>query len=159
MGDLEGPGRYAPRWFDDLAVGDEFITAGRTITETDIQMFAMLTGDWSRIHTDEEFARASIFGRRVAHGPLGIMISVGLMVRTGVFEGTALAGLEYSDWVFRAPIHIGDTIHCRMTITETRPTSDGRRGVIQRQMELINQRGEIVQVGRARNLMARRPRT
>jgi acyl dehydratase len=156
MPDSDAPGRYSPRYFDDLAIGQEFITSGRTVTETDIQMFAMLTGDWSRIHTDEEFARQSIFGKRVAHGPLGLIISVGLMVRMGVFEGTALAGLEYSDWVFKAPICIGDTVHCRMTITETRLTSDGKRGVIQRQMELINQRGEVVQVGKARNLMARR---
>lgn len=153
----DAPGRYVPRYFDDLKVGDEFLTAGRTVTETDIQTFAMLSGDWSQIHTNDEFAKQSIFGRKVAHGPLGIVISVGLMVRCGVLEGTALAGLEYSDWVFKAPIHPGDTIHCRMTITEVRPTSDGKRGVIQRQMELINQHGEIVQMGRARNLMARRP--
>src|ERR1700732_1547974 len=104
MAQYDGPGRYSPRYFDDLQVGQEFITAGRTVTETDIQMFAMLSGDWSPIHTDDEFAQKSIFGRRVAHGPLGIVISVGLMVRMGVLEGTALAGLEYSDWVFKKPI-------------------------------------------------------
>lgn len=143
-------------YFDDFTLGQVFLTPGRTITETDITMYAYLSGDYTAIHTDAEYAKSTQFGERVAHGPLGAVVSGGLLVRLGIFEGSALAALEHH-WVFKGPIRINDTIHARVTIVDMRETSDGKRGVIERQVEIVNHRGEVVQIGKAKMLIAKRP--
>lgn len=146
----------ATMYFDDFEVGQVFETVGRTITETDIMMYAYLSADYTRIHTDAEYAKSTAFGERVAHGPLGAVVSGGLLVRLGIFEGSALAALEHH-WVFHGPIRINDTVHCRITIVDMKETSDGRRGVLQRKVEIVNQRGEVVQTGHAKMLVSKRP--
>lgn len=148
--------RTATMWFEDFSVGQVFVTAARTITETDVLTYAYLSGDHTAIHTDEEFAKTTPFGTRIAHGPLGAVISGGLLVRLGIFEGSAIAALEHH-WVFKGPIKLGDTVHTRVTIVDLRETRDGRRGVLQRKVEIVNQRGEVVQIGHAKMLIAKRP--
>jgi len=151
-----GAARTATMYFEDFALDQVFLTAGRTITETDVMTYAYLSGDHTALHTDAEHAKGTVFGERIAHGPLGAVISGGLLVRLGIFEGSALAALEHH-WVFKGPIKFGDTIHSRVTIVELRETSDGRRGVLQRKVEIVNQRGEVVQIGHAKMLIAKRP--
>jgi 3-hydroxybutyryl-CoA dehydratase len=58
------------RYLEDFAVGATFVTNARTITEADIVQFACLTGDFHPVHTNAEFAEASIFEQRVVHGLL-----------------------------------------------------------------------------------------
>ncbi|TDA68014.1 MAG: hypothetical protein D9V47_08885 [Clostridia bacterium] len=65
-------------YFEDFAPGQEFLTARRTVTETDIVNFAGLSGDFNPLHTDEEYAKTTPFGRRIAHGLLISSISSGL---------------------------------------------------------------------------------
>src|SRR2546422_5051825 len=72
-----GPSEMRP-YFDDIKVGDRSRSQARTITEADVVHFAMLSGDWNPLHTDEEFARASPYGRRIAHGLLGVTVASGL---------------------------------------------------------------------------------
>lgn len=146
-----------PRYFEDFNVDDEFTGPGRTITESDIVNFAALTGDWNPIHTDVEFAKASPYGERLAHGMLGLSFTIGLLDRTGLFSGSAIANLGVQDWTFAAPIFIGDTIRFRMKIVEKRLTSDGKRGVIGRAFEVINQRDEVVQRGLSPLMIRVRP--
>jgi acyl dehydratase len=135
-------------FFDDLAVGQEFTTPARTITESDVGQFSGLTGDYNPIHTDAEFASATRYGQRLVHGLFGVSVCIGLMSRIGIFEGSAVALLGVDEWRFRSPIFIGDTVRCRIRILGKRLTSSGETGVIQRRFELLNQRGEIVQDGR-----------
>lgn len=143
------------KYFDDFEIGEEFISPGRTITETDVVMFAALTGDYNPLHTDAEYAKNTIFGERIAHGLLGLSIVSGLVTRIGVFDGTVLAflGLE---WKFTGPILIGDTVHFRMTIIDKKETSKPDRGVIKRKVELINQHGKVVQEGTMDLMMKRK---
>ena len=63
---------YVPRglYYEDMELGLKVVTAGRTISEADIMMFAGISGDWNAIHVDAEFAKTSAFGERVAHGLL-----------------------------------------------------------------------------------------
>lgn len=144
-------------YFEEFTVGDEFTTPGRTITETDVVSFAALSGDYNQIHTDAEFAREhSTFGTRVAHGLLGLAIVEGLKARTGICENTAIASLEWS-WRFTKPIHIGDTIHVRITITEKRETSKQDRGIVKERVVLLNQRDEVVSEGDHVMMMMRMP--
>ena len=148
--------RPAGRYFEELDVGDVFVSPARTVTEADVVAFAGLSGDYNALHTDEELARASPFGRRIAHGMLGMSILTGLTARLGLFEGTAIAflGLE---WRFTAPIFIGDTVHCELEILEKRETRNAERGVLVRGARLVNQRGEVTQEGTSTIMIARAP--
>ncbi|MAA73302.1 MAG: dehydratase [Salinisphaeraceae bacterium] len=142
-------------YYEDLEIGREFVSPGRTITETDVVQFAGLSGDYNPIHTDAEFARDSAFGERIAHGLLGVAVISGLSARLGIFDGTAVAFLGLT-WDFTGPIRLGDTVHLRMTIAAKRETSNPERGIVEREMRLINQHGETVQKGIFKLMIRRR---
>lgn len=132
-----------PLYFENLEVGLQLTSGGRTVTETDLVQFAMLSGDWNPIHTDEEFARETIFGKRVVHGVCALTIMGGLMYAAGWFASTVEALLGFDELRFRTPLFVGDTVRCRMTVAELVVTSSGR-GLVRRRLELLNQRGETV---------------
>lgn len=141
-------------YFEDFAEGQQILSPARTVTEADIVSFAAWTGDYNPIHTDAEFAAASRFGDRVAHGLLGVSLCLGLIARTGAFEGSAVALLGIDDWRFRAPVRIGDTVRCAVDIVGTRLTSKRDAGVVARHFTLLNQRDELTQEGRMDVLVA-----
>jgi acyl dehydratase len=133
-------------YFEEFNIGDTITSAGRTITEADIIAFAGLSGDWNAIHTDAEFSKSTMFGERIAHGLLGLSIASGLATRLGFIDGTIIAfmGLE---WKFRAVIKIGDTIHVRVQIAETKPVPRLGGGLVTFNVEVLNQRDEVCQKG------------
>jgi 3-hydroxybutyryl-CoA dehydratase len=133
-------------YFEEFAVGDSLTTVGRTITEADIVGFAALTGDWNQMHTDAVYSAGSMFGERVAHGLLGLSVASGLAVRLGFMDETVLAFMGL-DWKFRNPIRIGDTIHVRGTVTETRPMARLGGGLVTFTLEVLNQHDEVTQKG------------
>jgi len=143
-------------FFDDFKVGDLFVTKGRTITEADIANFAGVSGDFNQLHTDEEFAKKTIFGRRIAHGLLGLAVSSGLSQSLRIMEGTLMAFLGLT-WDFLKPIFIGDTVHLEMKVAEMKDTSKGDRGILTFECELINQNGEVVQKGTRKLMLKRKP--
>ncbi len=143
------------RYYEDVEVGEEFISPTRTITETDVVNYAYLSGDWFELHTSEEWARSGPFGQRVAHGLLGLSICDGLKHRIPDGEFAALASLGWT-WDFRAPIFFGDTIHVRMRLRDKRLTKTQGRGIFFLAVELLNQRGEIVQEGEHKLLVETR---
>lgn len=134
-------------FYDDLEVGQRFVSASRTITETDVVQFAMFSGDWNRLHTDAEYARGTSFGERIVHGTLGLVLVTGLIERMGVFAGSTVAMLGVREWRFEAPIFIGDTVHCEVVISAMRKTRRGDRGIVERKVSLIKQAGEVAQAG------------
>lgn len=135
------------RHYEDVEVGDEYSSPARTVTEADIAAFAALTGDYSPVHTDEEYCRRSLFGGRVAHGLLGMGLVEGLMSRLPPAEGRGIASLGWR-WRFLHPIRLGDTVHVRWRIASKRLSrSRPDRGVVEEAIWLINQRGEVVQEG------------
>jgi acyl dehydratase len=136
------------RYWHDFEVGETFESPRRTVTETDIVNFVGLSWDMNALHTDEESARIGPFGRRIAHGALGIAIVTGLLARLGHLQGTALAMLGVDDWRFCHPIFAGDTVHVRVTIDAVRASSTPGRGIVGRFVELVNQDGAVVQSGR-----------
>ncbi|RKR74572.1 MaoC/PaaZ C-terminal domain-containing protein [Frondihabitans australicus] len=137
-----------PHYLEDLEAGQRFTSPGRTITEADVMSFASWTNDNNQVHTDVEFANRTRYGQRIVHGMLGTSLCLGLIARTGVFEGSAVALLGIDGWRFAAPIFIGDTVTCTVEILSTRLTSKGTTGIVERQVTLTNQRGETVQEGR-----------
>jgi len=145
------------RYFEDFQVGEQLRTLGRTITEADIVNFCGISGDFNPLHTDKEFAEASLFKGRVAHGMCGFSIATGLMVRLNILEGTILAFLGIDNWRFKAPIMIGDTIHAVVTIAETTESSRGDRGLVKLDIDVINQNGVSTQEGELSLMMLKRP--
>lgn len=136
--------------YEDLHVGLRFHSPTRTVTETDVVMFAALTGDWSELHTSEAFARQTQYGRRVAHGLLGLAIAHGLMwPRTNALRDIAIAFLGISDWRFRGPIFLGDTIHVTYEVAEMRDSrSNPGQAIVTFEVELRNEADEVLQQGR-----------
>lgn len=136
------------KFFDDWVVGEEYVTPSRTMTETDVVMFAGMSGDYNELHTSEEFMKDSQFGGRIVHGLLGLAVSHGLLFRTGFLEGTAIAFLGIESWNFQAPIFFGDTIRIKIKVAEKTPSrSKHDRGVVKLFLEVIKQDETVVQSG------------
>jgi len=149
------------QYFDDFEVGDRFPSSGRTITEADIVAFAGMTGDYSELHTSEVYARASQFGRRVAHGMLGLAFAHGLMwPRTGELRETAIAFLGISDWRFVGPIFVGDTIFVNYRLAGLRDSkSKPTQAIALFDVELVTQDDRVVQKGVKALLVSKVPLT
>ncbi len=143
------------KYFEDFEPGEESVTAGRTITETDIVNFAGITGDWNEIHTNRELAERGPFKQRIAHGALIFSISTGLSVRMGQTADTVIAFYGLDRLRFVKPTFIGDTIHVRQKVEE-KMERDERSGLITMLNEVINQRDEVVVSYTAKVLLKRR---
>jgi len=146
-----------PTYLEDLTPGAEFRSAGRTMTESDIMAFAGVSGDFNRLHTDEPWVREHTpFEGRIAHGLLVLAISSGLAT-PGLDDVEIIAYLEETRR-FTGPTYPGDTIHSLCRIAEVRPSgSRPTMGVVSLEVEVRNQRDEVVQSGRDVWLVARRP--
>jgi 3-hydroxybutyryl-CoA dehydratase len=101
----------------ELSIGDsaEF---SKTISESDVYLFAGITGDLNPVHVDAEFAKTTPFGARVAHGPLTFSLCAGLL-------GTQLPGVGTiavtNEVAYEAPVYIGDTIRVRVEVSALDP--------------------------------------
>ena len=145
-------------YFEEFTVGQNVKTAGRTISEDAIFSFAGLTGDFNQIHTDAAFASKTQFGQRIAHGLLGMSIAVGLIMQTGLLEGTVLAFREIQEWRFVKPFLIGDTVHALLTIAETKALQSIGGGSLIASVEELNQNDEVCQKGTLNLLMLSKPK-
>lgn len=134
-------------FFEEFNVGQKIVTVGRTISEADIMAFAGLSGDYNRIHTDAEFSKSMPFGQRIAHGLLGLSITSGLAMRTGIMEGTVMAWREINEWKFVKPVLIGDTLHAELTVNETKAIPRLKGGSVVLSIDTQNQNGETVMRG------------
>ncbi|HOZ48112.1 MAG TPA: MaoC/PaaZ C-terminal domain-containing protein [Candidatus Hydrogenedentes bacterium] len=134
-------------YYEDLEVGHEDVSPGRTVTETDIIHFAGVSGDFNVLHTDAELTKKTPFGQRIAHGMLGLSIASGLVARNPGAERHRLVAFLGMTWDFRQPVFIGDTIHVVQTVAAKRETSKPGLGVITYDAKVVNQRGDICQEG------------
>jgi acyl dehydratase len=145
-------------YFEEFTVGQSIKTAGRTISEDAIFSFAGLTGDFNQIHTDAAFASKTQFGQRIAHGLLGMSVAVGLIMQTGLLEGTVLAFREIQEWRFVKPFFIGDTVHAVLTIAETKALPRIGGGSLIASVEARNQNDEVCQRGTLNLLILSKPK-
>lgn len=139
------PYSYEPQFFEDLTVGKRFESAGRTVTETDLGMHSALTGDWTEVHTNREYAEGTRFGERIGHGPLTFSLATGLFARCGVMERTVVAFLGVDDLRFPRPVHVGDTVSATFEVADRRE-SDSRpeAGIVDFDTVVSNSDGEAV---------------
>lgn len=144
-------------YFEEFSVGQRIISPGRTLTEADIVNFAGISGDYNQIHTDSVYAAQSPFGQRVAHGLLGLSIASGLVVQTGMMEGTILAFREINEWKFIQPVYIGDTIHVEVEVLETKELRRLGGGAVMISLDVKKQSGETVMKGIWKALISSRP--
>ncbi len=134
-------------YFEDFEVGHSIKSVARTVTETDVVMFSGVSGDFNPLHTDAEFASATPFGQRIAHGLLGLSMASGLIARTGILDGTVMAFREVNAWKFSKPILFGDTIHVKLEVASVKAMRRAGGGLVGIKVNVINQRGETTQTG------------
>src|SRR5437763_10173728 len=132
-------------YFDDVAVGQDWESQGRTVTEADIVNFAGLSGDFNPIHIDHEYAKTTPFRRPIAHGLLVMAIGSGLSINFPPMR--TLAFLSLKEVNFREPVFVGDTIRIKLKVLDKEERGRGRRGVITWQRQILNQDNKIVQEG------------
>lgn len=151
------PYSYEPHYFEDMEVGKMFESAGRTVTETDFVVHSMLTGDWTELHTNKEYARDGPYGERIAHGPMTFIIATGLVQRSGFVERTVIAflGMNYMD--IPNPLFIGDTLTATFEVTEKRElNSRDDAGLVVIDADVRNQDDEAVFAGDMKFLFKRK---
>lgn len=146
---LLGHGYY----WQDLQEGDEYVTFGRTVTETDLMNFITLTGMTEVIFTDQTHEGA--MKGRVVPGALSYTLIEGLLVQ-GMLQATGMALLEIHQKLL-APVRVGDTIHGHVRITNIRPTSKHGRAVITSTVSIVNQDEVTVVSYEAKRLLAGDP--
>lgn len=131
-------------FYEEFVQGSEQVTAGRTVTEADIVIFAGLTGAVNPLFLDDEYAKTTPFGRRIAPGLLTLSLVTGLTYQlpTGPFGDGFVALLGMT---FRAlgPVFAGDTIHVAVGVKEKHPPKEGKGRVVLTSVAR-NQRNETV---------------
>jgi 3-hydroxybutyryl-CoA dehydratase len=136
---------------DELAVGDSS-QFSKTVSETDVYLFAGITGDFNLAHIDEEYSRKTYFGTRIAHG----LLSAGFI---STVLGTRLPGpgtiYLRQELTFLGAVKIGDTITARVEVTEI----DAAKGRVKLLTTCDNQEGKRVLTGEAVVSPPRKPKT
>ncbi len=133
-----------------VEIGDE-VTYSKTVGESDVYLFAGITGDLSSNHVNEQVMKESSFGRRIAHGALlvGFMSTTSTMMiekskQAGRGKGWTPVSLGYDGIRFVAPVFIQDTITVTYRIASLEP--ERKRSVAD--IAITNQHGKTVAVGK-----------
>jgi 3-hydroxybutyryl-CoA dehydratase len=141
------------KWYDEVELGARFGTS-ITVTETHLVLGSGIFGDFNPLHVDEEFARKSMFGSRILHGPLTsalVSAPVGMY-----FARTAIAYLEHA-CRFLAPVRPGDTLATEWTVTQKLDKPKHRGGICILAGVSRNQKGETVVEADGKILVAFKP--
>lgn len=147
--------RLLEHWFDEMQVGQEETTRGRTVTETDVVQWSMFTGDWFLMHTNKVYAEDTMFGERIAAGLMVLAISGGLVLPAET--NTVIANYGCDRIRYPRPTFIGDTINVRVEITELEDRNDGT-GLMAMRWHILNQNASEVCVADFKALMAHSPK-
>ena len=131
--------------FDEQPVGRRWSTSRRTVTETDLVVFATQFGFNEELFLDDTAAEAAGFADRLVPGSLVMSIAEGLVISGGSIWGTGVAYLG-AEVEVRGPTFVGDTLQVVVEVTAARMTSRGDRGVVTTRNDVYNQNGDIVMV-------------
>ena len=141
-------------YFDDVPLDLRLESPAWTVTEGDVLRYVGLSGDWEPRTTDDGFARQSEAGTRVVPELLPLCLAIGLGWRNPHPPLVVLAFMGV-EWNVLLPLKVGDTVRSRSWAVAKRAMKDG--GVVVEEHEILNQRGEVVQSGKMRFLVAKRP--
>ena len=137
--------------YDELALGQVFRSGGRTITESDVVNFCMLTGNWLEIHSNAHYAAKTRFGKRLVQGSLVYALIPGLIQFGAAVQ--ANYGLDHLRYL--TPVYIDDTIYVVAEVVRKKEKDD-KAGVVTLLMKVINQRGDVTQASEFSLLFLRR---
>lgn len=142
-----GPNRYREtfgRYYEDFQVGDVYEhRPGRTITQTDNIWFTLLTMNTHPMHFDEEYAKASEFGKCIVCSPFTVALMVGMSVSD--VSQKAIANLGWSDIRLTHPVYAGDTLYSESEVVEKRESqSRPNAGIVTVHTTGKNQDGKVV---------------
>ena len=140
--------------FDDVKVGDSWRSTGRTLTEAELTLACMTSGDWHPIHADAEYAKSSVGGARIFQGTYCLHVAMAMATQFPDIGPAVIGALGFREWKFLAPAVPGDTVHVEVGIHAKRLTSDGKRGLIERLIRLVNHSSVTVQEGLATMMTA-----
>jgi 3-hydroxybutyryl-CoA dehydratase len=124
---------------DELKVGDS-ATWSKTVTETEIELFAKATGDFNPVHLDQAYAEKTFFKGRIAHGLLSLGFISTVLGNILPGHGTIYLSQEVK---FLAPVRIGDTITARVEVMEIL----AEKNRVKFKTTCMNQDGKIVVEG------------
>jgi 3-hydroxybutyryl-CoA dehydratase len=132
-------------FYEDFAEGQQFISRERELTNNDIEKFADLTGDFNKLHLDQEFAKSAGFRGIVAHGVLTLSIAIGLWHSLDLTNGTIMAFAGLSNISFKSPVYPGDRIHVEAQVLSKRElASRPNAGLVRLKLVGINSRNKVV---------------
>lgn len=132
---------YGHKAFEEFAIGDRAVFS-KTITEADILLFAAVSGDQYPLHLDEEYAKTTRFGKRVAHG----MLSASMLSTTNGLLLQRPGGISLAQTLrFLQPVYAGDTLEAVTEVIEILP----ERRRLRCRTTVTNQRGALVVDGEA----------
>jgi 3-hydroxybutyryl-CoA dehydratase len=133
------------RGMDAVRIGESY-EFHKTVTDADVSLFAGLSGDFHRLHLDDEYAKQTPYGRRIAHGAmlLGFMSTASTILSDRLEERVPQpnVSLGYNKVRFTAPVFIGDTITTTITVTEKLEEQDR----VLCEERCVNQRGQLVAI-------------
>jgi itaconyl-CoA hydratase len=143
-GQVDREFRPYERYWEDFPAGTFVRTRGMTVTESHIVNWANLAGDWLPLHVDHHASAQTPFRSVIAHGPLTIALSLGLVIQSGFFGDSVIAWLGLDEVRLPRPVLPGDTIYVHAEVIEHVETSKSHRGRIAVRYTVRNQREETV---------------
>jgi 3-hydroxybutyryl-CoA dehydratase len=143
------------KYFEEFDVGAIYPTYGRTITEGDLAFFCAFVGYHVPLFIDEEFAKKTPYGGRIA--PSALTMSISTAMTESLYRTTMLGLLEVNRGKFFGPVRIGDTITTEVEVMSKRETSKPRQGLVVFRDHVYNQRRELVFEIDKTTLVARAP--
>jgi acyl dehydratase len=143
-----------PVFFEDLPLGAEWTTRGRTLTEADVSAFAGLAGDFNPLHVDADYARATHFAGKVVQGSFLAAAAIGLGSMDVPVPATV--GMVGMTWRFLLPVRPGESIRARWRLARKRSVENPNWGLTVWQVHILNAAGQEVAEGEVARLVARR---
>lgn len=137
------------KYFEELEIGDQWITAKHTVTETDITNFANLSGDHFYAHMDVTSLEGTIFTGRVAHGYYILSKAAGMFVESK--KGPVLLNYGLDECRFIKPVYPGTTIGVKLTVKEKidqekKSEEDVAKGIVKWLVDVYDDTGESVAI-------------
>ena len=142
-------------FYEDFSPNTKFESPRRTVTESDITIFAGLSSDYNPLHTDETFARETEYEGRIAHGMLTLSLMTGLIVRLNILDGTTKA-FQHVEWRFMRAVRPGDSIFARAVIADKKEINREDSGLVVFKVSLFNRDKKPVGRGKLTLLMAKK---
>lgn len=142
-------------YWEEFEVGARYPTYGRTVTEGDVSLFCAFVGYHVPLFIDEEYAKTTVYGGRIA--PSAFTMSISTAMTESLFRNTMIALLSVDQGRFLAPVRAGDTIRTEVEVLSKRETRDASRGMVVFRDHVLNQRNETVFEIDKTTLVKRRP--